>query len=70
MSALLEENPAYQAVTVMKIEWGVYSGEPLVKEHNVTGRATLIMLKGDVEIGRVRWQNSRSQIEPLFQAVI
>ena len=70
MSALLEENPAYQAVTVMRIEWGQYYQEPLVTEHNVNGRATLIMLKGDEEIGRVRWHNSRKQIEPLFKAVM
>lgn len=71
MSALLEENPAYQAVTVMRIEWGEYHEEPLVQEHGVSGRATLIMLnKGGEEIGRVRWYNSKTQIEPLFKAVI
>ena len=71
MSALLEENAAYQAVTVMRIEWGQYYEEPLVEEHKVLGRATLIMLdKGGEEIGRVRWYNSKSQIEPLFKAAI
>ncbi len=71
MSALLEENPAYRAVTVMRIEWGQYYEEPLVKERKVIGRATLSMLnKGCEEIGRVRWYNSRAQIEPLFKAVM
>ena len=71
MSALLEENSAYQAVTVMRIEWGVNREEPLVEEHEVIGQATLIMLdKGGEEIGRVRWYNSKAQIEPLFKAVI
>ena len=46
MSVLLEENPAYRAVTVMRIEGDDYYKEPLVEEHKVSGRATLIMLKG------------------------
>ena len=71
MSALLEENPAYQAVTVMRIEWGQYYEEPLVEEYKVLGRATLIMLdKRGEQIGRVRWYNSKAQIESLFKAAI
>ena len=70
MSALLEENPAYQVVTVLRLEYSQYRGDPIVDKYGVTSRATLVMLKGDKEIGRVQWSASKDKIEPLFKAVI
>ena len=71
MSALIEENPAYQAVTVMKVDWDVHSGSDVAKEHGVRQRATLVMLSGGgEEIGRVSWSAKREDIEPLFRAAI
>ena len=33
-------------------------------------RATLVMLSGGEEVGRVSWSAKREDIEPLFKAVI
>ena len=70
MSALIEENPAYQAVTVMKVDWDVHSGSDVAKAHGVRQRATLVMLSGGEEIGRVSWSAKREDIEALFKAAI
>ena len=70
MSALIEENSAYQAVTVMKVDWDVHSGSDVAKEHGVRERATLVMLRGGEELGRVSWSAKRDDIEALFKAAI
>ena len=66
----MNENPAYQAVTVMKVDWDVHSGSDVAKAHGVRERATLVMLSGGEEIGRVSWSARREDIEALFKAVI
>ena len=63
-------NPAYQAVTVMKVDWDVHSGSDVAKAHGVRQRATLVMLSGGEEIGRVSWSAKREDIEALFKAAI
>ena len=70
MSALIEENPAYQAVTVMKVDWDVHSDSDVARAHSVRQRATLVMLSGGEEVGRVSWSGSRKEIEALFKAAI
>ena len=70
MSALLEENPSYKAITVMRVDWYANKDEPLVKELSVNHRATLIMLKDGKELGRVLWSASKDAIEPLFKAAL
>ena len=68
MRALIEENPVYEAVTVMKVDWDVHSGSDVAKEHDVRRRATLVMLSGGEEVGRVNGSTSRDDIEALFKA--
>ena len=70
MSALIDEKPAYQEVTVMKVDWSVHSDSEVAKEHNVRWRSTLVMLSGGEEVGRVNGSTSREDIEALFKAAI
>ena len=66
----MKENSAYQAVTVMKVDWSVHSGSDIAQEHNVRRRSTLVMLSGGEEVGRVIGSTSRDDIEALFKAAI
>ena len=70
MSALINENPAYEAVTVIKVDWDVHSDSDVAKEHGVRRRATLVMLSGGEEVGRVDGSTRREDIEALFKAAI
>ena len=70
MSALIDGNPAYQAVTVMKVDWDKFSGDPIAAELNVKGRATLVMFSGGKEVGRVVGQTGADAIEPMFKAAV
>ena len=70
MRALIDSNPAYQAVTVMKVDWDRFSGAPIASELGVRTRATLVMFSGGEEVGRVSWENAPGVIEPLFKAAV
>lgn len=66
----MNENPAYQAVTVMKVDWSEHSRSEVAKEHAVKRRSTLVMLRGGEEVGRVIGSTSRDDIEALFKAAV
>lgn len=70
MRALIDGNPAYQAVTVMKVDWDRFSGDAIVGELGVRGRATLVMFSRGEEVGRVVGQTGAVAIEPLFKAAV
>ena len=70
MRALIDKNPAYRAVTVMKVDWDRFSGDPIVDELGVRGRATLVMFSRGEEVGRVIGQTGAGAIEPLFKAAV
>ena len=70
MRALIDGNPAYQVVTVMKVDWDRFSGDPIVGELGVKSRSTLVMFSRGEEVGRVVGQTGAGAIEPLFSAAI
>ena len=69
MSALLEK-PAYQAVTVMRVDWDRYRDDDIVKELDVPRRSTLVMFSSGREVGRVVARTDTESIEALFKAAL
>lgn len=70
MSALIEGNPEYQKVTVMKVDWDIHSKSDVARELGVRTRATLVMFSRGEEVGRVSWTSAREDIEALFKAAM
>ena len=70
MRALIDGNPEYQAVTVMKVDWDRFSGDPIVGEFGVKSRATLVMFSGGEEVGRVIFETGADAIGALFKAAV
>ena len=70
MRALIDGNPAYQAVTVMRVDWDTHARSTLVETLKVPRRSTLVMFKEGKEVGRVIAETSAEAIEPLFKAAI
>jgi len=68
--ALIDGNPEYRAVTVMKVDWDRFSGDPIVNELGVKGRSTLVMFSRGEEVGRVIGRTGAGAIEPLFKAAV
>ena len=70
MRALLDSNPGYRQVSVMRVDWDTFRDDAIVRELGVPRRSTLIMFRGGEEIGRVVARTSAQDIEPLFQAAV
>ena len=66
MSALIDGNPAYQAVKLIRVDWDQFGQSDIVSELKIPRRSTLVMFKDGAEIGRVVAQTATSAIEPLF----
>ena len=70
MRALLDRNPAYRAVTILRVDWDTHRDGDLVKRLDVRRRSTLVMFRGDQEVGRVVAQTDAGSIEALFKAAL
>jgi len=69
VSALQNENADYAAITIIRVAWGKYRKQPIVKELAIRRRSTLVMFdeKG-MEVGRLIAQTSKKKIEALLIA--
>lgn len=69
--ALKDANPAYgQAVTFIDVDWDSYGKSDLAKSLQIPRRSTLVVLKGDQELGRVVAQTGQSQIQALMDTAL
>ncbi len=60
-------NPAYdKAITFVRVDWDLYGDSKLAKDLNIPRRSTLVVLKGNKEIGRIVAGTSKSQIRALL----
>ena len=62
----LMDGGAYGTITVMRVDWDTYQTSQLVKDLNIPRRSTLVLLKGDKELGRVVAQTSEASIKGLL----
>lgn len=71
INALRSENPAYnQNISFINVDWDQYRRAPLTQQLNVPRRSTLIVLKGNTELGRIVAGTSRRQIQALMDAAL
>ena len=64
-------NPAYeQAITFISVDWDRFSNSALARDLNIPRRSTLVVLKGNQELGRLVAVSSRSQIQGLLDTAL
>lgn len=69
ITALREEDPAYDAaMTFVKVDWDTYKGHDITLFNSIPRRSTLIVLRGEEELGRIVAGTSRKQIKKLMDA--
>ena len=67
INALKDENPAYEkTITFINVDWDEHRKADLTKRLNIPRRSTLVVLKGDAEIGRIVAGTSRDDIKALM----
>lgn len=67
ISQLLQENPAYASKMVfVRVDWDQWSEKPVTTDRNIPRRSTLLVLRGDKELGRVVAGTGKAEIKALL----
>ncbi|MGA9253095.1 MAG: thioredoxin family protein [Roseobacter sp.] len=71
INALKADNPDYATkITFINVDWDEHGKSDLVKRMNIPRRSTLVVLKGDQELGRIVAQTGKSQIKALMDTAL
>ena len=71
ISALREENPAYDAkIVFMRVDWDDYRRHEVTTSRNIPRRSTLVLLKGSRELGRVVASTRKDTIRDLLDKAV
>ncbi|MCP4818753.1 MAG: thioredoxin family protein [Shimia sp.] len=71
INALLESNPEYDAkVTFIHVDYDQYGQSELARELKIPRRSTLVVLKGNEELGRIVAGTSKKQIKALMDTAL
>lgn len=67
INALRGEDPAYDAaMTFVKVDWDTYKSHEVTVFRGIPRRSTLIVLRGDEELGRIVAGTATSEIKALM----
>jgi thiol-disulfide isomerase/thioredoxin len=67
MNALRKENPAYdEKITFVNVDWDTFGRSKLANSLNIPRRSTLVLMRGDTELGRVVARTSKRDIKTLL----
>lgn len=67
ISELRSSNPAYDsAMTFVRVDWDDFRRHEVTTSRGIPRRSTLLVLRGDAELGRIVAGTSRSQIQELM----
>lgn len=71
INALRAQDPAYDAaLTFVRVDWDDYRRHVVATSRSVPRRSTLILLRGDEELGRIVAGTSESQIKGLLDLAL
>lgn len=70
MSALIDSNADYEAITWFKVDWDTFKGDLIVADLNIPRRSTLVTFKDGKEVARVIAQTTVTAIEPILKAAL
>ena len=68
---LIAANPAYeQNITFVKVDWDRHAQSKLATRLNIPRRSTLVVLKGDEELGRIVAGTRKKDIKALMDTAL
>jgi thiol-disulfide isomerase/thioredoxin len=71
IGALKSGNAAYgEKITFINVDWDRYARSDLARGLNIPRRSTLVVLKGDKELGRIIAQTGRKPIKALMDTAL
>ena len=71
LNALKKSNPEYEkSITFINVDWDVHSRSALAIDLNIPRRSTLVVLRGDQELGRIVAGTSKKDIQALMDTAL
>lgn len=71
INALLQDNPAYaRSISFINVDWDQWADGDLVRQLNIPRRSTLVVLKGDQELGRIVAGTAKDEIKALMDLAL
>lgn len=71
MEALRSANPEYDAnIVFVRVDYDKFGNAPVATSRNIPRRSTLIVLKGEQELGRIVAGTSKSDIKALMDTAL
>lgn len=71
IEALKAENPAYEAeISFINVDWDIWKDDLIVADLNIPRRSTLVVLKGEDELGRIVAGTGRDEIKALMDTAL
>ena len=71
IDALLKSNPEYEKnISFVAVDWDKHSKSKLARSLNIPRRSTLVVLKGDAELGRIVAGTSKKAIKDLLDTAL
>ena len=71
IEGLKAEDPAYEtAITFINVDWDMWGEGDLVAQLNIPRRSTLVVLKGDQELGRIVAGTAKAEIKALMDLAL
>jgi thiol:disulfide interchange protein len=71
ISALKAENAAYvEKITFIDVDWDLHGKSQIVQEMKIPRRSTLVVLRGNQELGRIVAQTGRDEIKALMDTAL
>ncbi|SPF79819.1 thioredoxin family protein [Pseudoprimorskyibacter insulae] len=71
LNKLKADNPAYESkITFINVDWDEYRSDALTKGLKIPRRSTLVVLKGDKELGRIVAQTDPKVIKALMDTAL
>ena len=71
IDALKAANPAYdKAITFINVDWDLHSNSELARSLKIPRRSTLVVLKGDQELGRIVAGTNKNKIKALMDTAL
>ena len=68
---LKKANPAYEAnISFVRVDWDQHASSKLARDLNIPRRSTLVVLKGDKELGRIVAGTQRAKIQALMDTAL
>jgi len=68
---LKSENPAYEEnIVFVRVDWDQYRSADITRRLSIPRRSTLVVLKGDQELGRLVAGTGRAQIKELMDVAL